>query len=106
MASFEGDPPQCRKALECQTMDFPIPSADSGLSKPFQAENIKELDHVDYSCIENGPEFSLLGEYKPQEDFEFDSNVEIINGKIRIYCAIGGILGQVHYDQQVYRDRP
>ena len=77
-------------------MDFPIPDSESGLSKPFQAENIKELEYVDYTCVEKGPEWSLLGEYKPGQDFSFDSNAEIIDGRLRIHCAIGGILGQVY----------
>ena len=77
-------------------MDFPIPDSESGLSKPFQAENIKELEYVDYTCVEKGPEWSLLGEYKPGQDFSFDSNAEIIDGRLRIHCAIGGILGQVN----------
>ena len=50
---------------------------------------------MDYTCVEKGPEWSLLGEYKPQEDFELDSKAEIIGGKLRIHCAIGGFLGQV-----------
>ena len=87
---------QCRKAQECETVDFPIPYSESGLSKPFQAENIKELEFVDYTCVEKGPEWSLLGEYKPGQDFSFDSNAEIIDGRLRIHCAIGGILGQVY----------
>ena len=88
--------PQCRKAQECKTVDFPIPDSESGLSKPFQAEDIKELEFVDYTCVEKGPEWSLLGEYKPGQDFSFDSNAEIIDGRLRIHCAIGGILGEVY----------
>ena len=94
-ASYEGETPGCRKALKCPTLDFPVPDIESGLSKPFQAQDINELDYVDYTCVEKGPEWSLLGEYKPNQDFEFDSNVEIIDEKLRIHCALGGQLGKV-----------
>ncbi len=89
------DIPVCRKAETCKTVEFPIPDSESGLAKPVQAEDILELQHVNYTCEENGLTWGLLGEYKPEEDFAFDKNVEIVDGKLQIICGLGGILGKV-----------
>ena len=54
-----------------------------------------ELQYIDYNCLNKGKTWSLLGEYVPGEDYQFNQNVAIIDGKLRIYCATGGVLGQV-----------
>lgn len=87
--------PNCRQPKTCPTLTFPMADPDSGLARPLQAEDIVELQHVNYSCIEKGSTWSLAGEFKPLLDFEFDDNVEIIDGKLRINCAIGGVMGKV-----------
>lgn len=74
---------------------MPIPDESSGLSKPLQAKELKELEYVDYDCANLGISWSLLGEYTPNDDYLFDSKVEIIDGKLRIRCGPGGNLGIV-----------
>ena len=67
---------------------------------PLQPKNITEGEYVDYTCIEKGPSWSLLGEYIRGEDFVFDDSVDIVDGKLRIKCIRGvtvGTLGKVNY---------
>ena len=41
--------------------------------------------------------WSLYGEFKPEEDFVFDDNVAIIDGKLKISCALGAVMGKVRH---------
>ena len=76
---------------------MPVPDPSSGLARPLQAKDLKELEYVEYHCENLGMTWSLLGEYAPVDDYLFDNNVEIINGKLRIACGSGGKLGIVSF---------
>ena len=72
-----------------------FPSCTSEICAFKDASCVKELEHIDYSCINKGKTWSLMGEYQPGVDYIFDHNVAIIDGNLRIYCATKGVLGQV-----------
>ena len=87
--------PACRAPAICYSLDLKNPPEESGLTKPLQASDLYELEYIDYSCINKGKTWSLLGEYQPVEDYIFNSNVAIIDGNLRINCVTNGVLGQV-----------
>ena len=87
--------PACRAPAICYSLDLKNPPEESGLTKPLQASDLYELEYIDYSCINKGKPWSLLGEYQPVEDYIFNSNVAIIDGNLRINCVTNGVLGQV-----------
>ena len=92
--------PNCRPASICPWTSFESPPRESGLAMPLQPKNITEQQYVEYSCVEKGPSWSLLGEYISGEDYVFDENVDIVDGKLRIKCIRGagsGTLGIVRY---------
>ena len=62
---------------------------------PYLVTDPLEMEYVDYNCFLKGVDWTLFGDYSPDE---FDgTNVEIINGFLRVYCPIGsqGVPGQV-----------
>ena len=54
--------PICRQPAICPSSNLVEPPEDSGLSKPLQASDLKELQYIDYTCINKGKTWSLLGE--------------------------------------------
>ena len=94
----EDEVPACRQPTICPWSSFETPPRESGLAMPLQPKNITEREYVEYTCIEKGPTWSLLGEYISGQDFVFDDNVDIVDGKLQIKCIRGvatGTLGKV-----------
>ena len=94
----EDEVPACRQPTICPWSSFETPPRESGLAMPLQPKNITEREYVEYTCIEKGPSWSLLGEYISGKDFVFDDNVDIVDGKLQVKCIRGvtaGTLGKV-----------
>jgi hypothetical protein len=87
--------PVCRPPAICLGSLLADAPVLSGLAKPLQVKDLKELEYVDYTCTTLGPTWSLFGEYIPGEDYLVDQNVAFFNGGLRIRCATGGVLGVV-----------
>ena len=91
--SFKGStPPKCVPRAECPTSTFPKPPTKSGLFYAKSARPLKELEFLEYPC-DGGASWKLQGEYTPSQ---FDgTDAKIVDGKLRVYCGLGGKMGQV-----------
>lgn len=85
--------PACRQKKSCNPSSLPDPSPESGLTKPLQSQDIEEGQYVEYYCSQ-GITFQLVGIYNRPTDFD-GNDIEIDNGKLRLFCGAGGQLGSV-----------
>ncbi len=70
----------------------------SGLTKPLQAGDIKELEYIEYTCETLGATWALYGDYYFGIDHWFDVNlVSMVDGKLRVTCGGDGKMGNVSY---------
>ena len=72
---------------------MPWPISTLNQSIPLRTALIDETDYIEYMCEKPG--WSLLGDYKVPEQFDGD-RVEIVFGRMRMYCKKGPCRYDVH----------
>lgn len=93
LQGFSGSLPICRARDVCSRNSIVEPSLESGLRAPYQTQDVEERLYIDYPCREGHP-WKLLGNYETPDEFDGD-NVQIVDGRLRVFCTQGGSFGEV-----------
>ena len=78
-------------------MHHPVETPTTVQYDPLRTALIDETDYIEYMCEKPG--WSLLGDYKVPEQFDGD-RVEIVYGRMRMYCKKGPCRYDVHFSNE------